>query len=254
MKRLHLLSLLTLLTFGSSAQPVAKEDYARAVSFLWENVNNKKAFNLTTVPNWLPDSTGVWFTHHSPAEKTYQLVLFKPLKRQPLFDHTAVATKLSELLTEPIDPKQLPLENIRYVKSTRIEFIAKGKRFLWNGATVSLNEEKEEPRNVMVSKSPDGKWIAYSENYNLYIKSTTDGTVKQLSTKGYKNYEYASYYGWSDIIEGENGERPKRFTVNWSPDSKYIQTSICDLRFGRKMYLLDWSVDTLYRARLLSFT
>lgn len=251
----HLLAacLLSLTPLLSKAQPITKDDYARAVSFLWENVNNKKAFNLTTVPNWLPDSTGLWFIHQSPAEKTYQLVLFKPLKRQPLFDHTILGTKLGELLKETIDPKQLPLENIRYVKSTRIEFTSKGKRFIWNGTTVVQNEEKEESRNFMESKSPDGKWIAYSDNYNLFIKSTTDGTVKQLSTKGFKNYEYASYYGWSDIMEGEHGERPKRFVANWSPDSKYIQTSICDLRVGRKMYLLDWGVDTLYRARLLSY-
>src|SRR6185369_11118678 len=94
---------------------------------------------------------------------------------------------------------------------------------------------------------------AYTENFNLYIRSTGTGAVKQLSTEGKKNYEYASFYGWSDIIEGEGGERPKRFMVRWSPDSKWIQTSICDLRNARKMYLLDWSVDTLYRARLLSY-
>ena len=105
----------------------------------------------------------------------------------------------------------------------------------------------------MESKSPDGKWIAYSEKYNLYIRSTETGEVKQLSSGGVKNYEYASYYGWSDIMEGENGERPKHFAVYWSPDSKWIQTFICDLRFGNKMYLLDWSVDTLYRPRLLSY-
>ena len=54
-------------------------------------------------------------------------------------------------------------------------------------------------------------------------------------------------------MEGENGEREKHFAVQWSPDSKWIQTYICDLTKGQKMYLLDWSVDTLYRARLLSY-
>ena len=55
-------------------------------------------------------------------------------------------------------------------------------------------------------------------------------------------------------MEGENGERPPHFAVSWSPDSKWIQTYICDLRKGqKKMYLLDWSVDTLYRAKLLSY-
>jgi dipeptidyl aminopeptidase/acylaminoacyl peptidase len=172
-----------------------------------------------------------------------------------LFNHAALASKLSESLKETVDPKSLPLENITVMKGDLMKFTAKGKRFSWKNGTgeLTLRTEKEEGENDFEEKSPDGKWIAYAENYNLYIKSTTDGTLKQLSTKGVKNYEYASYYGWSDIIEGENGERPRRFAVRWSPDSKYIQTNICDLRGARKMYLLDWSVDTLYRAKLLGY-
>ena len=237
------------------AQPISQADYARAVSFLWENVNNKKAYNLSLVPNWHADSTGFWFVHYVAGEKKHDNIILKPFKRKPLFDHAKLASKLTEALKETIDAKALPLDNMKYIKPSLLELSVKGKRFTWNDATgeLTMKLEKEPEPNPLESKSPDGKWIAYTENYNLYIKSTTDGTIKQLSTRGVKNYEYASYYGWSDIIEGENGERPKRFTANWSPDSKYIQTSICDLRFGRKMYLLDWSVDSLYRARLLSY-
>ncbi len=255
MKRFYFLLVLTFPACYSLAQSPTKEDYARAVSFLWENVNNKKAYNLSIVPNWHADSTGLWFTHYTAGEKRYDNILFKPLERKPMLDQAKLASKLGEQLKETIDSKALPLENIQYTSSTKIEFSAKGKRFTWNDATGELTTDgtKEPERNPLESRSPDGKWIAYSKDYNLYVKSTTDGTVKQLSTKGVKDFEYASYYGWSDIIEGENGERPKRFMANWSPDSKYIQTSICDLRFGRKMYLLDWSVDTLYRARLLSY-
>jgi dienelactone hydrolase len=255
MKRFYFLLVLTLPAYSSLAQSPTKEDYARAVSFLWENVNNKKAFNLATVPNWHADSSGLWYTNHVAGSKRYEQVLLKPFQHKQLFDHDKLAARLSAILNEAIDAKALPLENIKYIGAQKLEFTAKGKRFNWNDRSgeLTVNTEKEADRNPLESKSPDGKWIAYVENYNLFIKSTADGTVKQLSSKGYKNYEYASYYGWSDIIEGENGERPKRFIAQWSPDSKYIQTSICDLRFGRKMYLLDWSVDTLYRARLLSY-
>ncbi len=253
----HLLSvfLLAFTSLTSPAQPISNEDYARAVTFTWENVNNKKAYNLSLVPNWHADSTGLWFTYYDKGEKKYDNLTLKPIQRKPLFDHAKLASKLSEALNETIDAKALALENVKYINPSQLEFSLKTKRFQWNDKTGELTakKEKEPTPNPLESKSPDGQWIAYTENYNLFIRSTTDGTVKQLSTKGYKNYEYASYYGWSDIIEGENGERPKRFTANWSPDSRYIQTSICDLRFGRKMYLLDWSVDTLYRARLLSY-
>lgn len=236
MKRLLLPFFLAGFTLTYS-QPLSLDDYARATSFLWENVNNKKAYNLSLVPNWLPDSTGLWFVHYIQGEKKYDKVLFKPQARSPLFNHAALAGKLSELLKETVDAKALPLENISVMKGDLIQFTAKGKRFSWkNGAgELTLRTDKDQEENQFESKSPDGKWIAYTENYNLYVKSTADGAVKQLSTKGTKNYEYASYYGWSDIIEGENGERPRRFMARWSPDSKYIQTNICDLRSARKM-------------------
>ena len=81
----------------------------------------------------------------------------------------------------------------------------------------------------------------YILNYNLYLKSTETGKEYQLSNKGEKYFEYASYVGWADIMEGENGDRPEKFYVNWSPDSKYLQANICDLRYADKMYLLDLS-------------
>lgn len=177
--------MLVLCLQSAVAQAISKTDYTRAVSFMWDNINNKKAFQLSINPNWFSDSTGFWYNHFSQDEKLFYKVTFKPLKKYLLFDHEQLAAKLGEQLKESVNPKA--------------------------------------------------------------------GAVRQLSTLGKKDYEYASYYGWSDIMEGEGGERPKRFTANWSGDSKWIETSISDLRYGRKMYLLDWSVDTLYRARLLSY-
>lgn len=255
MKTFAFIALLTLTISTALSQSISREDYARAVSFLWDNVNNKKAFNLTVTPNWYPDSTGFWFVTYGPSEKKYEQAILKPLKRSPLFDHVQLAAKLGGLINEPVDAKSLPLENIGYIKRDQLEFSVKGKRYLWDASTGLLKQktDKETEQNTFESKSPDGKWIAFVKDYNLFIKPSGGGQEKQLSNKGLKDYEYGSYYGWSDIIEGENGERPRRFAVQWSPDSRYIQTNICDLRNARKMYLLDWSIDSLYRAKLLGY-
>jgi dipeptidyl aminopeptidase/acylaminoacyl peptidase len=55
------------------------------------------------------------------------------------------------------------------------------------------------------------------------------------------------------MMEGENGDRPEHFTVNWSPDSKKIQTQIVDLRLAEKMYLLDFTEEEKFRPKLLSY-
>ena len=114
-------------------------------------------------------------------------------------------------------------------------------------------DENQADQNPLESKSPDGKWIAYTKDFNLFIKSTDEKNVHQLSFEGKENYEYGSYIGWFDKMEGENGIRPERFRVSWSPDSKYLSTYICDLRNADKMYMLDFSIDTMYRPKLLSY-
>ena len=220
---------------------------------MWPNLNNKKVFNLNIRPNWFADSSGFSYSTQNKEGIIYNKLDFKKTKSEPLFDHERLAKLLSDSLKTSVKQNQIQLNALRHIDKTKISFTTGGKSFVLDLATYSLTKENTVPFNPMESKSPDGKWIAYSDKYNLFIKSVSTGEVKQLSKAGRKNYEYATYYGWGDIIEGENGERPRRFSVSWSPDSKWIQTYICDLSKGQKMYLLDWSVDTLYRARLLSY-
>ena len=132
-----------------------------------------------------------------------------------------------------------------------VGFNFNNKSYEFNTKTNDLAEINPPDINEFESKSPDGKWIVYTENYNLYLKSIADGKVKPLSTTGKRLYEFGTYYGWSDIITGEDGERPKRFSASWSPDSRWIQTYITDFRHAEKMYLLDWSIDSLFKPKLL---
>ncbi len=237
----------------ADSQQLSKQDYARAVSFLWPNLNNKKIFNLNPQFSWFADSTGVAFLTQSKDEKIFNKIEWKKMKTERLFDHERLAKLLSDTLKFVINPSDLPFNSVKYIDKSHLEFNVKGKDYLLDLNTYSLAPKKIEENNVMEEKSPDGKWLAYSEGYNLFIKSTLSGQIIQLSHAGKKNYEYASYYNWGEIIEGENGERPSHFNVYWSPDSRWIQTYICDLNKAQKMYLLDWSVDSLYRARLLSY-
>jgi dipeptidyl-peptidase-4 len=235
------------------AQQVTKQDYARAVSFLSTNIINKKVFNSNTRFSWFADSTGLSFINMSKDKKVFNKLEWKTMKIARMFDHDKLAKLLSDSLKKEIKPTDLPLTAVTYINKSHIEFTIDDKGYLLDLNTYSLRAKIKDTNNPTEEKSPDGKWVAYSKDYNLFIKSTTTGQVKQLSTAGIKNYEYASFYGWGDIMEGENGERPPHFGVSWSPDSKWIQAYICDLRKGQKMYLLDWSIDTLYKAKLLSY-
>lgn len=105
----------------------------------------------------------------------------------------------------------------------------------------------------LTSLSPDGKWLAFSKDFNLFVRNTDTGEEIALSKEGKKNYEYAATYGWFDLMIGETEDRPQNFHVQWSYDSKKILTQICDFTRAEKMYLLDWSKPELFRPRLLSY-
>ena len=253
MKKLFLLAISLFSIFFSIAQTISKSDYARAVSFLPQNLNNKKMFNITMPIAWAGDSSGLAYVTQNKEGKQFNRIDNKSLRQELLFDHERLAKLLTDSLKMPVKASNLPFNTVNYARKNTVSFTAAGKTYDLDLITYRLSLQHRDDPNTMEIKSPDGKWIAYAKDHNLYIRSTSTGEIKQMSKAGFKNYEYASFYGWGELIEGENGERPPHFDVSWSPDSKWIQTYICDLRKGQKMYLLDWSVDTLYRARLLSY-
>ena len=258
MARIYLL-IVFLLTFPIEVftQEINLDDYKRAVSFMYDNYNNKTAFNLFTSVNWFNDQEGLWYINHSKDGKSYVKVEFDKLRPELLFNQELLAQRLSDHFGEKIESTRLPLTNIKrsVTDKSKITFSSKNKQFNLNLDSYELtikNIENEE-EDPLQSKSPDGKWLAYTKDYNLYIQSIESGEEFQLSDKGSKDYQFASWYGWFDKMEGENGERPKRFYVNWSPDSKWISTSVVDTRNAEKMYLLDWSIDSLFKPKLLSY-
>ena len=244
--------LLILGSFSADAQSPTEADYKRAEDFQ-KNIR-KKVFHLNVAPNWLADSSGFWYLATTRAGRRFMRLDLEAMQLDTAFDHRRLAEMLSDSLGEEVNDGELPFNRIRYPNQSTIAFSVKSKTYHLHLNTYEL--ELQEPQTLespMEEKSPDGKWIAFQKDYNLYIRSLDTGEEFQLSKGGNRQYVYASYYGWADIIEGEGGSRPDRFWVNWSPDSKKILTQAVDLRAAEKMYLLDWSVDTLYRPRLLSY-
>ena len=241
---------------SNSKNDISQENYQSAVSFMYANYNNKTAFNLRTNVNWFNDGSGFWFVEYSKKGKAYKTVSFdNPTEVKPLLDQQRLVEALNNLTSSDYNSDSISLTNIQPTKNG-FSFTTKSKNYhvATDSYKVVAEEKKERKRrNELESTSPDGKWIAYTKNYNLYIKSTSTKRIYQLSFDGKKGYEYASWYGWYDKMYGENGERPKRFGVNWSADSKWISANIVDTRTAEKMYLLDWSKDGVYKPELLSY-
>lgn len=257
MKQFYYFVFALVLSIGSiNAQKITQDHYKRAVSFMYNNYNNKTVFNLNTRVNWFKDNSGLWFIDYSKENKAYKTVSFSNNKVELLFDHQKLATAINQLLDKEMKANNLSLSNIDKTEDGNLRIRIAKKNYILDIKAYTLivkEDEETEEKNNLEAKSPDGKWIAYSKDYNLFIKSTESEEEYQLSFDGQKNYEYATWYGWFDKMEGENGERPKQFYVNWSEDSKWIATSLVDFRIAEKMYLLDYSIDSLYKPKLLSY-
>ncbi len=256
MKQLiRVLTLWCLSVLSLYAQKITENDYKRAVGFMYDNYNNKTAFNLYTSVNWFEDGSGLWFVDHSNNNKTYKTIDFKKNMVKTLFNHDKLSKAISEFIGKEQKANDLSLSNFEKLNG-KLSFKTNDRTFIVDLKSYKLEEQKklkEKTDNPFESKSPDGKWIAYTKKYNLFVKSTKNKEEYQLSSEGEKGYEYASWYGWFDKMEGENGDRPKRFYVNWSKDSKWLETSVVDTRNAEKMYLLNWSIDSLYKPKLLSY-
>jgi len=230
-------------------------DYNRAAVFLAENLVKEKVLNLHIEPYWFRENNGFWYTEHEKDAKIFKQYLFNDEEPTELFDHEVVADQLSEFLDDSIDPYDLPFNQMMQRVDRNFRVDIEGKSFLIDLETdeVKPDPESDLGRNSLERASPDGNWVAFTRDYNLFIRSVSTGREYQLSKNGRKHYEYGTYYGWYDKMKGENGERPERFFVSWSPDSKWIQTNIMDFRDAEKMYLLDWSQDERFKPELLSY-
>lgn len=253
------ISLICIIAFGlfftacsSSQYLITEAHYRRAETFLQPNLE-KLVYHINVHPHWLTDSTGFWHVTQTPEGKRFFLTVLEDQETKPAFDHNVLAQKLSEQTSKELSAADLPFSTIAFEREGKVSFSFGEKRWHYHRNSQELISEPIPSEAPEQGLSPDGKLKAFIRDFNLYVKDVETGEETQLSKDGEYLYEYANTYGWYDLMEGEGGERPENFYVSWSPDSRKIFAYITDLRQAEKMYLLDYSIDTLYRPRLLSY-
>ena len=237
----------------SEGSDITAKQYVDAEAFLSSNIS-KSVYHLHVHPYWLSDSSGFWHVTNTREGKRFFLTDFQQESTKEAFCHETVASLIREETAIDAVPEDLPFNSIKFVDADTIAIQLQDSIWHYHAETESFTFHREmdkEDRKVVVS--PDGRYEAFVMDYNLYCRDLESGEEIQLSDAGKPSHGYGNPYGWYDIIEEPDGERPEGISVNWSPDSRRLQTVITDLRSAEKMYLLDHSVDTLYRPRLLSY-
>ena len=231
---------------------ITPQDYERAVSFTWSQIKDKQAFNLFINVHWEKDY--LWYEHRGPGKREFEKITYESGEHSQLFDHNRLVQLLHSRYGDSIVTDLTSLDNITIEEDDKLKISIQNESLYLDLNTLEeLPPAEVQAVDPLTKLSPDGQWVAFSRGYNLWIRNTSNGHERQLTFDGKKDREYATWYGWADILEGETRDRPDNFNVRWSEDSRYLICNLVDLSLARKMYLLDWSVDSLYRPRLLGY-
>jgi dipeptidyl-peptidase 4 len=177
-----------------------------------------------------------------------EFVLIDPAKKSkaPAFDAVKLAAALSKAMGKTYVAARLPFTSIEFSPDGgKVFFTAEGKRWAYTVKPEALKEETGSAPAVAApgpgagfgasaATSPDGKWMAFIKDDNLWLRETGTGAERALTSDGVKDFGYATdNAGWT---------RSNRPVLLWSPDSKKIATFQQDQRGVGEMYLVETKV------------
>lgn len=205
-----------------------RADYERAQKFVGGNV--EKLVRVADIkPHWVEETARFWYRQPGP-DKEFLVVDAAKNTRGPAFDHAKLAAVLSKVSGKEFQANKLPFDEFEFVnKGAAIRFAAEGQRWTCDLAAVKCTKEKLPPLGE--NGSPDGKWTAFVDHYNLFLRNVSTGTVVQLTRDGEKSWDYATPLPSSDLMVKQGTEDVKQpAAVFWSPDSSKLVTYRIDSR------------------------
>lgn len=241
----------------SLAEPLVDAGrYDRAARFFPDNRGNL-VLNATFAPHWRGGGSDRFTYRRELGDGRSQFVVVEAEtgRRKEAFRHAVVAAGLGAATGTPVDPARLPFKDYDEVSPRAVRFTALGKT--WTCSTVKKGCRAVEPATAdpLAVPSPDGKWLAFVANGNLWVRSA-DGQVRfALTTDAVPHYSYAagveSTPGVSMTgakaralavkdghpLPGPPGP-PAAPQVLWSPDSQRLFTHRIDEREVREITLV----------------
>lgn len=226
---LGLMALLLLSGSKGMAQGTA-EDYRRAYA-LKEKFGNEQVFYSSVNPQWIDDTHSFWYIRHTPDGRIYTCVDADRKTRKNLFDPARLSASLSQASGKEVTPQSLALERLKVNKGhDTLRFVFNNKQWMYavqKGQLVDQGTypvppkprhwmEVDDEKTADPVPSPDGNYVAFIKNDNIYVKEIATGKEKALSLDGTLGNYYSSY-------------------IRWSPDGKKV--AACKIRPVPKRYV-----------------
>ncbi len=190
-------------------------------------------------PHWMADGSSFWYAEGTPDNTVIWKVDPKANTKTPLFDTARLRRALTKVLGHEPPYRGLPFSDFSVVDGGQaVKFGVEGKQFVLQRDTYTISSvslsPKEEKERVTPKRgevpSPDGRWIATVKEYNLWLRSTEDGSEVQLTDDGVKDYE------WTLGVSPASGQD----LAVWSSDSSSLAVTKVDDRQAPTIPLVEW--------------
>ncbi|AMA59836.1 S9 family peptidase [Bradyrhizobium sp. CCGE-LA001] len=192
-------------------------DYKRAL--MVRDHYAKLTVNVPGEPFWVSDGEAFVYRRTNKGKHQFILVDAGTAKRRPAFDQARLAVGLNKAAHEEYSSDNLPFDRFE-LADNRITFRVENTSwscdlvsYACTSETTSLDDLQESPYDdtppaendpQKTSGSPDGKWLVYIRNYNIFLRSHDGLQEFPLTWDGTEH----NYYALS--------------TLTWSPDSHYL--------------------------------
>lgn len=187
------------------------DDYRRAYD-VKSLFSSDKVYYSGVDAHWIGQTHAFWYVRHTPEGDFYQLVDADSRERSLLFNHDSLAVALRTASGREVRPGGLGLQRLSVSddrKTLDFEFAGRRWHYRLEGNTLECRGDVPAPRKgrhwmeVDDEKgggpvtSPDGKWVAYVRENNVWVREKATGRERQLSYDGTIGFYYSSYIRWS---------------------------------------------------------
>lgn len=203
------------------------EDYNRAfaTSRLY---SADKVSNARAEVHWLGDTHTFWYALQGNDGQEYLLADADKNSVRPLFPTSKLARLLSAQGGKEVKAGDLGLQRLRVNdKADTLHFAAQGKEWTYciRKNTLTADEtshaarggqwprqerhwmEVDDEKGGQPIPSPDGQWVAFIRENNLWVRASQGKQERQLSFDGTLGAYYSTW-------------------LSWSPDSRYVATNL----------------------------
>ncbi len=274
---------LVLLALAAPAQAQhAEPNYQLATRFAPYKME-RLVYSTSVEPKWIEGSERFWYEWKTSDGTFYYQVDPTTATKRQIFDNDRIAAELTRITLDPWDAQHLPIRKIKFIDANTLQFEVESSQDE-EVEEVEEEEEKEEEEQQQEERperkrpkkkvfhfeydlrtqtlrqledweapddhpewadvSPDGRWVVFGRNHNLYMMSGEDyqkildarrGKEEkeaekaeekveveeiQLTEDGEEHYSYAvSDRGDTDVEREKNKDKRKATRIVWSKDS-----------------------------------